>query len=319
MDLTLKRIYQARKNLRGIALPVPLTQSHGLSEMSGARVYLKWENLQKTGSFKLRGAVNKMLSMDLSSLSGGVITASAGNHAQGVAYGARLLGVSATAVMPVSTPRVKVESTEQLGARVILHGENYDEAYAYCTELVDRTGMTYVPAFEDLDVMAGHGTTGLEILERLPETDTILVPVGGGGLISGIAVAVGAIHPGIKVIGVQSTRACTMFHCYRAGKMVSVPVVPTLAEGLAGGIAEMTLEIVRKTVRDIVLTEEDRLIEAIRWVLTHEGQMVEASGVVGVAAILQERVPGMRGKNVVVVVSGGNIDVSLLPHVVTGS
>lgn len=317
MNLNLRRVYRARKNLRGIALRVPLTLSHGLSEISGGRVYLKWENLQKTGSFKLRGAVHKMLSVDREELSRGVITASAGNHAQGVAYGAGLLGIPATTVMPVSTPRVKVESTERLGARVILFGENYDEAHARCVELVDEAGMTYLPAFEDVDIMAGHGTIALEILEHLPETDMILVPVGGGGLISGMAVAAKAIHPRIEVIGVQSTQACTMFHCLRAGRMVPVPVPPTLAEGLAGGIDEITLKIVQQTVDDIILADEESLQGAIRWVLTHERQVVEASGVVGVAAILQGRVRGIGKRNVVVVISGGNIDPSLLEQIVS--
>jgi len=316
MALDLNRIYQARKNLRGVVLPVPLTLSHRLSEISGARVYLKWENLQETGSFKVRGAVHKMLSTERRELSRGVITASAGNHAQGVAYGARLLEVPATAVMPVSTPRVKVESTERRGASVILFGENYDEAHWRAVELAGEMGVTYVPACEDVDVMAGHGTIGLEILEDLPETDTILVPVGGGGLISGIAVAAKSIDPKVEVIGVQSTQACTMFHCYNAGKRVPVPVVPTVAEGLAGGIEEINLEIVKRTVDDMILADEGHLKEAIRWILAHERQVVEASGAVGVAAILQGQVCRISNRNVVVVISGGTIDMSLLRRIV---
>lgn len=316
MELDLNRIYQARKNLRGVVLPVPLTLSHRLSEISGARVYLKWENLQKTGSFKVRGAVHKMLSTERLELSRGVITASAGNHAQGVAYGARLLEVPATAIMPISTPRVKIESTERLGASVILFGENYDEAHDRCLKLAVEKGMTYIPAFEDVEIMAGHGTIALEILENLSDTDMILVPVGGGGLVSGIAVAARAIHPEIEVIGVQSTQACTMHHCLKAGKMVSVPVLPTMAEGLAGGIEEITLEIVQETVDDIILADEERLAEAIWWILAHERQLVEASGAVGVAAILQGRICGMKNKNIVVVISGGNIDMSLLRRIV---
>lgn len=319
MDLNLKRIYQARKNLKGIALPVPLTRSHGLGQISGARVHLKWENLQKTGSFKLRGAVHKMLSADRKTLSKGVITASAGNHSQGVAYGAGLLGIPATVVMPVATPRVKVENTEGLGARVILFGDNYDVAHAHCMELANKSGMTYIPACEDVEVMAGQGTIALEILESLPDTDMILVPVGGGGLISGIAVGAKAIHPKIEVIGVQSTRACTMFHCFKAGKMVSVPVLPTLAEGLAGGIEAINLKIVQETVDDMILADEESLAGAIGWVLAHEGQVVEPSGVVGVAAILQGRVRRIRERNVVVVISGGNIDVNLLQRIMVTS
>jgi threonine dehydratase len=316
MNLSLQRIYQARKNLEGIALAVPLTFSHGLSEVSGAKIYLKWENLQRTGSFKLRGAVHKMRSLTRDELSRGVTAASTGNHAQGVAYGAKLLGIPATVVMPRSANRVKVENTERLGAKVILRGETYEEAYSHCTEFTTWSGMTYIPAFEDVDVMAGQGTIALEILESLPETDMILVPVGGGGLISGIAVGAKGINPKIEVIGVQSTQACTMFHCFKMGRMVSVPVLPTLADGLAGGIDEVTLKIVHEHVDEIVRADEDRLLETIRWVLSHERQVVEASGVVGVTAIQQGRVPRIEEKNVVVVISGGNIDVSLLDQAV---
>jgi threonine dehydratase len=214
---------------------------------------------------------------------------------------------------------MKVEKTKRLGAKVILFGENYDEARLRCMTLVGSTGMTYVPACEDYDVMAGHGTIALEILESLPETDMILVPVGGGGLISGIGVAAKGIDPAIQIIGVQSTQACTVFRCFKAGKIVSVPVFPTLAEGLAGGIEEMVLKIVLETVDDIVLAEETCLAEAIRWVLAHERQVVEASAVVGVAAVLQERIPDMRGRNAVVVISGGNIEVDLLQRIILTS
>ncbi len=319
MELTLKRIYQARKHLQGIACTTPLTLSHELSRISGAKVYLKWENLQKTGSFKLRGAVHKMLSLDRNKLTGGVITASAGNHGQGVAYGAALLGIPATVMMPVSTPQVKVENTQRLGATVILFGDDYDQAHARCMELVAETGMTYIPAFEDHEVMAGQGTLFLEILEDLPEIDMVLVPIGGGGLISGIGVAAKTIDPKIQVIGVQTTQACTMYHCFRAGKMVSVPVLPTLAEGLAGGIEEISLEVVLKTVDHIILTPEEHLGEAIAWVLAQERQVVEASGVVGVATILQNHIPGLKDKNIAVVISGGNIDKTVLKGIVSAA
>jgi threonine dehydratase len=319
MRLTLDQIYQARRNLRGVALPVPFTWSRGLSGVSGGHVYLKWENLQRTGSFKIRGAVHKMLKAERGTLAKGVVTASAGNHSQAVAFGGQILGITVTTVMPVSTPGVKVENTKRLGAEVVLFGENYDEAHERCMELAASTGMTYIAPCEDLDVMAGHGTIGLEILESQPDTDIILVPVGGGGLISGIAIAAKAIHPEVRIIGVQPTQACTMFRCFRAGRMVEVPVVPTLAEGLAGGVEEMNFEIVRETVDDMVLVSEERLAESISWVLTTERQVVEASGVVGVAAILENRIPDIRKRNTVVVISGGNIDVDLLRRVASGS
>jgi threonine dehydratase len=317
MDLTLDHIYQARENLRGIALPVPLTFSVLLSKMSGARVYLKWENLQKTGSFKIRGAVHKILSTDREELSNGAITASAGNHAQGVAFGARMVGIKAAAVMPVSTPRVKIIQTEQLGATVILSGETYDEAHRHCMGVAARTGMVYIPACEDVTVMAGHGTIGTEILEELSGVDMIVVPVGGGGLISGISVAAKAVDPRIEVIGAQTTHASTMFHCYKAGNIVPVPVRPTLAEGLAGGIEPMAFGIVKRNVDDIVLVDEGVLAGTIRWILDNEHQVVEASGGVGVAAIFQGRLPRIRDKHVVVVVSGGNIDQSFLERTVS--
>ncbi len=316
MNLNLKRIYQAKKNLEGIVLPTSLTFSRELSELSGAKVYLKWENLQKTGSFKIRGAVHKMRCLMREQLSKGVITASTGNHAQGVAYGARLLSITATVVIPKSVPKVKVENTERLGAKVIPFGDDYDEAYAYCSELMARTGMTYIPAFEDIEVIAGQGTIALEVLESLPETEMILVPVGGGGLISGIAATAKAINPEIKIVGIQSTNACTMFHCFKAGKMMSVPVLPTLAEGLAGQIDQVTLKIAMEYVDDIVLANEELLPETIHWILGHERKVVEPSGVVGVTALQQGRIEGIKDKNVVVVISGGNLDDRLLERIV---
>jgi len=194
----------------------------------------------------------------------------------------------------------------------VLKGADYDESLIYCKKMISDTGATYIPAFEDYKVIAGQGTIGCEILEETPDADTIIVPIGGGGLISGIALWVKTVNPRIRVVGVQSTAAYTMYECFKAKKIVDVPVPPTLADGLAGGISQMTLDLVLKYVDEIVLAEEKELKSAILWVLKNERQVVEGSGVVGPAAILQGRIQFKRGEKVVVVISGGNIDMELL-------
>lgn len=305
-------ILKARKNIRDIAIRTPLVKSRHLTELAGAEVYLKLENLQRTGSFKIRGAINVIRNLNDEQKKRGVITSSAGNHAQGVALGAKLFGIDAKIVMPENTPGVKVENTKCYGAQVVLYGRNYDEAHEHCQKLAERERRVYIPAFEDYDVMSGQGTIALEILEEIPDLDMILVPVGGGGLISGIAVAAKTVNPGIKVIGVQSTAAYTMYECFKAGRMVDVPVPPTIAEGLSGGIDQVTFDIVKKYVDEMVLAEEEGLLYAIAWLATHERQIAEGSGIVGVAALLQKKVQLPERGKAAVVISGGNIDGELL-------
>ena len=312
MTLSAIEILKAKKNLTGVLYHTPITYSKNLSEISDAEIYLKWESLQKTGSFKARGAYNKICSLTPEERSRGVITASAGNHALAVAFIAKMMDIKATVVVPENAPRVKIESCRVLGAEVVLKGANYDESLIYCKKMISKTEATYIPAFEDYKVIAGQGTIGCEILEEMPDTETIMVPIGGGSLISGIALWAKTVNPRIRVVGVQSTAAYTMYECFKAKKIVDVPVPPTIADGLAGGISQMTLDLVLKYVDEIVLAEEEKLKTAILWVLRNERQVVEGSGVVGPAAILQGKIRFKRGEKVVVVISGGNIDMELL-------
>jgi threonine dehydratase len=312
MTLSAVEILKARKKLEGIIYRTPLTYSKKLSEISGAEVYLKWENLQKTGAFKLRGAYNKISSLTPEERSKGVITASAGNHALAVALVARMMGIKAVVVVPENAPKIKVEQCRALEAEVILKGANYDESVTYCKKMVSKTGATYIPSFEDYKVIAGQGTIGCEILEEIPDTNVILVPVGGGSLISGIALWAKTVNPNIRVVGVQSTAAYTMHECFKAKKIVDVPVPPTIADGLAGGISQMTLDLALKYVDEVVLAKEEELKKAILWVLKNERQVVEGAGIVGPAAILQGKIKFRPSEKVVVVISGGNIDMELL-------
>jgi len=312
VSLTAVDVLKARKVQQGVVLRTPLTFSEGLSQLSGADVYLKWENLQKTGAYKLRGAVYRMSLLTPEERNKGVITASAGNWALGVAMSAQAMGVKATICVPETTPRVKVERCRALGGEVVLRGRYFDEAFAYCQELAKKSGRVYVSGTDDLNTFAGHGTIGCEITEDLPELDTVLIPVGGGGLATGIAVWVKAVNPKAKVIGVQTTAARTMFECFRAGKLVDVPVPPTLAEGLAGGITQLNLDLALEWIDDMVLTEEGLLRDAILWVLKNERQVIEGSAAVGPAALLQRKIKFTKGEKVVVIISGGNIDMEIL-------
>jgi len=312
MTLSAVEILKAKKNLGGMVYHTPLTYSKRLSEISGAEVYLKWESLQKTGSFKPRGAYNKICSLTPEERDKGVITASAGNHALAVALVAKMMGIKATVVVPENAPKIKVEGCRALEAEVVLKGANYDESVIYCKKMVSETGATYIPAFEDYKVIAGQGTIGCEILEEMPDTHMIIAPVGGGSLISGVALWAKTVNPKIKVVGAQSTAAYTMYECFKAKKIVDVPVLPTIADGLAGGISQMTLDLVLKYVDEIVLAEEEGLKSAILWILKNERQIVEGSGAVGPAVVLQRKIRFKRGEKVVIVVSGGNIDMELL-------
>jgi len=312
MTLSAVEILKARKNLEEVVYHTPLTYSKKLSEISGAEVYLKWENLQKTGSFKLRGAYNKIISLTPKERNKGVITASAGNHALAVALVAKMMNLKAIVVVPENAPKIKVEQCRALEAEVVLKGANYDESVTYCKKMVSETETTYIPASEDYKVIAGQGTIGCEILEEMPDTSMILVPVGGGGLISGIALWAKTVNPNIKVVGVQSTAAYTMYECFKAKKIVDIPVPPTIADGLAGGISQMTLDLALKYVDEIVLAKEEKLKKAILWVLKNERQVVEGAGIVGPAAILQGKIRFKPSEKVVVVISGGNIDMELL-------
>ena len=312
MTLSAIEILKAKKNLKGVLYRTPITYSKRLSEISDAEIHLKWENLQKTRSFKPRGAYNKICSLTPEERNKGVITVSTGNGALAVALVAKMMDIKATVIVPENASKIKVERCRALGAEVVLKGANYDESLIYCRKIISETGKSYISTFDDYKVIAGQGTIGCEILEEMPDANTIIVPIGGGGLISGVALWVKTVNPKIRVVGAQSTVACTMYECFGAKKVVDVPVLSTIADGLAGGISQMTLDLVLKYVDEIVLAEEKKLKSAILWVLKNERQVVEGAGIVGPAAILQGKIWFKRGEKVVVVISGGNIDMELL-------
>lgn len=311
MTMTAVEVLKARKVQDGVVSRTPLTYSSGLSQASGASVYVKWENLQVTGSYKLRGAVYRMSLLEPDERSRGVITASAGNWGLGVAMSARAMRVKAVICVPEATPKVKVERCRSFGAEVVLHGRYFDEAFAYSQELARERDLTYVSGTDDCSTFAGHGTIGVEVSEEMPDVSTYVIPVGGGGLATGIAVWAKAVNPSVKIIGAQSTAARTMHECFRARRLFDVPVPPTMAEGLAGGITQMNLDLALRYIDDIVLAEEDGLREAILWVLMNERQVIEGSAAVGPAAILQGKVRFAKDDKVVVVASGGNIDMEV--------
>ena len=312
MTLAAVDVLIARKNLQGVAVRTPLTHSKGLSDLSGAEVYLKWENQQKTGAYKFRGAYNKVCSLSLEERKKGVITASSGNHALAISMAGKLLGVQATVVVPVNAPKVKTDKCRALGANLVQKGANFDESLQHCLEISKKTGAVYVPGTEDHKVMAGQGTIGLEILEDLPEVGKIIVPVGGGGLSTGVGLWAKTINPLITVIGAQSTVAKAMYESFRAKRVVELPVLPTMADGLAGQISQMAFEHVSKYVDDIMLADEEGLKDTILWILKHEKQLIEGSAAVGPSLLLQKRLSLDKGEKVAIVISGGNIDVERL-------
>jgi len=283
--------------------------------MAGGEVYLKLENLQKTGAFKVRGAYFK-----LSKLSGEnvtrVVAASSGNHAQGVAYSASLLGIKATIVMPKYTPFFKIEATKSYGADVILHGETYDDAYAKALEISKRENIPFIHPFEDPDIIAGQGTIGVEIYEKLEDADIVVVPVGGGGLISGIAVALKKLNPDIKVIGVQPSGAPSMYLSYHEKKLVTTPHVFSIADGvIVKKPGELTFKLVSELVDDMVLVDDKEIAHAVFMLLERAKVVAEPAGALSLAAILSNKID-VREKKVVAVISGGNIDPSLLARII---
>jgi len=312
MVLTAVDVLKARKNLRGVANRTPLILSPALSRVSGAEVYLKWENQQKTGAYKFRGAYNKICSLSPEERRRGVITASSGNHALAVSLASQILGVRATVVVPEKAPKVKIERCRALGANLVLKGANFDESLAHCNEIEARTGAIYVPGTEDYHVMAGQGTIACEMLEDVPGISTIIVPIGGGGLSTGVGLWAKTVNPKIRVLGAQSTAAHAMRESFKAGRVIEIPVIPTLADGLAGQISQMALDHVSKYVDDILLAEEKELKNTIMWVLKNERQVIEGSAAVGPALLLQSGVTFDKGEKVAVVITGGNIDMDLL-------
>jgi threonine dehydratase len=307
-------IRQAAQRLQGQVLDTPCVESRTISQLTGAQVFLKFENLQFTASFKERGACNKLAQLSDTERGRGVVAMSAGNHAQGVAYHAQRLGLRAVIVMPRFTPGVKVERTRSFGAEIVLHGDTLDEAHAHAMELAARQHLTFVHPYDDETIVAGQGTVGIEMLETVPELDTLVVAVGGGGLIAGIAVAAKGLKPGIQVIGVQALRFPNMFN---AVKHADLPQGgSTIAEGIAVGTpGRITHAIVEREVDDILLVDEGDIEQAIVMLLEIEKTLVEGAGAAGLAALLKypER---FRGRKVGLVLGGGNIDPLLLAAII---
>ena len=305
--LTLDRIEEAARILKETVLKTGLIHSPIFTQESGNDVYLKPENLQLTGAFKLRGAYFKIACLTEQEKRRGLIASSAGNHAQGVALAAQRLGVSATIVMPKTTPLIKVEATRSYGATVVLAGDLYDDAYNEARRLEQEQGLVFIHPFDDYDVMAGQGTIGLEILQDLNDVDAVLVPIGGGGLIAGIATAVKALRPEVQVIGVEPEGACAMKRSMEAGHVVALGKVDTIADGVAVKTpGERAFGIIRELVDDIVTVPDSGLMEAFLLLLERHKLVGENSGVLALAALQQL---GFKGRKVVPVVSGGNIDV----------
>ena len=313
LPIGLPQIEAAAERISGAVLRTPSLPSRALSELTGADVWLKFENLQHTGAYKERGALNKLLLMDEATRSRGVIAASAGNHSQAVAYHARRLGVPAVIVMPQSTPVVKVSQTESHGAEVVLHGEIFDEAYAEALRLAESRGLTFVHPFDDLEVIAGQGTVALEFLADAPGLDTLFVPIGGGGLISGVGTAAKAINPKIQVIGVQAELYPSMYAKFARRAMPCAG--DTIAEGIAVKAPGMfTSGIINQIVDDILLVAERDIEHALGLLIRVQKTVVEGAAAVGLAALLAhpER---FRGRHVGLILSGGNIDTHLLANV----
>lgn len=298
---------RAREMLRQVVSKTPLVKSNQFSTLYGNDIYCKPENMQVSGAFKIRGAYYKIAQMPKDKLAKGLITSSAGNHAQGVAYAAKLMGARATIVMPSTTPLVKVNNTKKLGAEVILAGEAYDAAYAHACRIAEEKGYEFVHPFNDLDVATGQGTIAVEILEELPDADIILVPVGGGGLIAGVAACAKLFNPAITVIGVEPRGAASMAASMRAGKVVTLDVIDTIADGVAVKTpGDVIFPYIQKNVAGIVLVDDAEIPDAYLDMTEYHKMVVENAGLLTVAALKHLDVAG---KKIVSILSGGNMDV----------
>jgi threonine dehydratase len=314
--ITLQDIEDARARIRRDVYMSPCARSETLSRLLGCELYLKLENLQMTGSFKERGAVNCLALMPPEQRAAGVVAASAGNHAQGLAFVAKRCGVAATIVMPVGTPLIKVSSTRAHGAKVVLYGESYDEAAAEARRLADKRGLTLVHPFDDEAIIAGQGTVGLELLEQVPELDAVIAPIGGGGLIGGVGLAIKSLRPVAAVYGVEAALVPSMQRALAQGAPVLLDPARTLAEGIAvREVGRHTLPLVQKYVDRIVSVEEEDIAQAVLMLLEREKTVAEGAGAAALAAALYGELP-LDGKRVALIVSGGNIDVNVLSRII---
>ncbi|MDP9052343.1 MAG: threonine ammonia-lyase [Acidobacteriota bacterium] len=316
LSIDLGDVMAARERLRDAIYYSPCPHSVMLSALTGQQVYLKLENLQMTGSFKERGALNRIAMLTPEESARGVIAASAGNHAQGVAYHATKRGIRAVIVMPLTTPLVKVTATRNFGAEVLLHGANYDEAHAEALRLCTEQDLSFIHPFDDAAVMAGQGTIGLELLEQLPQLEAVVVPIGGGGLIGGIACAIKQSRPEVRIVGVQTSRLASMVAAIEVHHPVTIDPATTIADGIAVRRAgDLTLPMVERYVDEIVTVDEDEIASAILMLLEREKTLAEGAGAAALAALLQHRT-SLRGAHTAVLVCGGNIDVTLLSRII---
>lgn len=317
MPTTFASIEAARRRLGDAIAKTPCTYSHWLSEAMGAEVFLKLENLQRTGSFKERGALNRLLLLDEEERRRGVIAASAGNHAQGVAFHAHRLGIAATIVMPQGTPLIKVARTQSYGAEVILEGENYDEAYTHAREICSQRELIYIHAYDDDDIIAGQGTIGLELIEQNPFLDTVVIPVGGGGLIAGIAMAMKKVNPSLRVVGVEAEVLPSMAKAVEQGGPVTLEKAQTLADGIAvARVGDRSYALCKDLVDEFVTVSDDDVARAILYLVEREKTVAEGAGAAGVAALLTKKLGDIRGHKVAAIVCGGNIDVNVLSRII---
>lgn len=311
------QIEKAKELLKDIIHETPLESNSTFSKMSRNKIYLKLENFQKTGSFKVRGAFNKIMKLTEDEREKGVIAASAGNHGQGVALAAKKLDIKSIIVVPKGTPIIKLQAIKSYNAEVIEYGNSFDEAYQRALEIKEENGMTFIEAFNDMDIIIGQGTLGLEIMNQLPDVDIIVVPVGGGGLISGIALYCKNINPNVKIIGVQSENVKTLYHSYKTGFLETIEAKDTIAEGIAvRRPGDKTFEIIKNYVDDIVLVDDDEIANAILLLMERAKIVVEGAGAVPLAAVLENKIH-IRDKKIVLVLSGGNIDVNLISRIIS--
>lgn len=316
MEVSLKDIQKARETIKEVTLHTPLIKSKNISSISGNQVFLKCENLQKTGSFKLRGAYNKISNLTEEQKSKGVLASSAGNHAQGVALGASAYGIDSTIVMPVGAPIAKVMATQEYGAKVVLHGNVYDEAYEKALEIQKETGATFLHPFNDPYVIAGQGTIALEIFNELQDVDAIVVPIGGGGLISGIAIAIKALNPKVKIIGVEPENASSMKDSIEKGEIQTLQSANSIADGIAVKTpGDLTYSIIKENVDEIVRVSENELANALFFLMENEKIMAEGAGAASVAAVISNKIE-MVNKKIVTLISGGNIDMNMVINII---
>ncbi len=316
MSIQLSDILAARERQGSHVVRTPVLFDSFLSAQFSARVHFKAECLQKSGSFKVRGALNKIALLSADERARGVIAPSAGNHAQGVAMAAALQGIEAVIVMPLFAPLTKIEATKSYGAKVILHGATFDDAAAHARELSEQHRYTFIHAFNDVDIIAGQGTLGLELLEQLEDVDTVLIPIGGGGLIAGIATAIRALRPKVRIIGVQASGCAAVRPSLEAGYPIAVQAAQTIADGIAvKRPGELTLPMIQQFVDEIIEVSDDDIARAIAHCVTHARLVVEGAGAAGLAALLAGKITVSSNENICAVLCGGNIDPNLLARV----